>query len=87
MNTYSCQFTPRFSQKKRPYSGFADFLRNIFQEKRLTVILAVSKSELINSGRYYTFLEGVRIPTSWEIKLMEKTFGFDTPWELLRRKQ
>lgn len=86
MNTYSCQFTPRFSQKKRPYSGFADFLRNIFQGKRLTVNEAVIKSELINRGRYYTFLEGVRIPTSWELKLMEKTFGFDTPWELLRRK-
>ena len=87
MNTYSCQFTPRFSQKKRPYSGFADFFRNIFQEKRLTVIMAVSKSELINRGRYYAFLEGVRIPTAWELKLMEKTFGFDTPLELLRRKQ
>lgn len=86
MNNYSCQYTPRFAQKKRPYSEFADFLRNIFQEKRLTVNMAVSKSELINRGRYYTFLEGVRIPTSWELKLMEKTFGFDTPWEILRGK-
>lgn len=67
------------------YLEFSRFLRNHLESREMTVRqLAFACDEKIPVNRFYTFLEGVRVPQGWELALMTQRLGFTVPWRYLR---
>lgn len=64
---------------------FSRFLRNQMESRELTVrMLFEACDRNVPHRRFYDFLEGVRVPMSWECSLIEQRLGIVIPWRYLR---